>query len=371
MKVQLARPTLGEAEENSVLETIRSGWLTQGPKVEAFEKDFAEHHGVNHAAAVSSGTAALHLALLGLEVGAGDEVLCPAFSWVATANAVVLTGATPVLVDVEPRTFNLDPNQIQGKITPKTRALIVVHQFGLPAEMNRIDKAAPGIPLIEDAACAVGAEYRGQKVGAYGTAAAFSFHPRKVITTGEGGMITTNSDRIATAVRQLRNHGLASVSEPWNLPDLSMPGFNYRMNDIQASLGQVQLKYLDRLLESRRKGAEFYLKELAGSESIQLPQSPPDCRSSWQSFVCRVNPRRSPRDRNALIRDLEARGVQTRPGTQAIHQLCYYRSRFGYTDADFPVASACAKDSIALPLHDGMTPDDYAYVVENVRDLTR
>ena len=242
---------------------LESGWVTQGPKVKAFEELFAEKHRVKNALAVTSCTTGLHLALAALEIGPGDEVIVPSFTWVATANVVLYCGAKPVLCDIDLTTFNLDPKAVKKKITPKTKAIIAVHLFGLCADMDAIKEAAPGIPIVEDAACASGAFYKDQPAGGLGDVACFSFHPRKSITTGEGGMVTTNNDQLAEQMNMLRNHG-ASISEeqrhhgpkPYILPDFNLLGFNYRMTDLQGAVGLVQLEKMEQFISERQRWAD-------------------------------------------------------------------------------------------------------------------
>ncbi len=247
--IQISLPSTGEEEWQACREPLMSGWLTQGPQVAAFENAFAERHGVKHALATTSCTSGLHLILAAMGIGPGDEVILPAFTWVATANVVLYCGATPVFADVDRATNNIDPADIARKLSPRTRAVIVVHLFGLCADMDAIRAAVPAnVKIIEDAACAAGASYKGTTAGALGDAAAFSFHPRKSITTGEGGMVTTDDDQLAEVANMLRNHG-ASISEeqrhngprPYLLPEFNLLGYNYRMTDLQGAVGLVQL----------------------------------------------------------------------------------------------------------------------------------
>jgi dTDP-4-amino-4,6-dideoxygalactose transaminase len=374
--IPIAKPCMGEEEWQACRESIVSGWITQGPKVAAFEKAFAERHDASHALATTSGTTGLHLILAAMGIGPGDEVIVPSFTWVATANVVAYCGATPVLADVDRRTFDLDPAKLAEKITPRTRAIIAVHLFGLCADIDAIRQVAGELPIIEDAACAAGSVYKGNSAGTLGVAAAFSFHPRKSITTGEGGMVTTNDDAIAERMNMLRNHG-ASISDeqrrlgprPYLLPEFNMLGYNYRMNELQGSVGLVQLGKLDSFIAERQKWADFYQRELAGIEWLLTPEVPEGFRHIWQSYVCYVDPAAAPAPRNDIMERLQEKGISTRPGTHAVHMLGYYRDRFGYQPDDLPVARDCDHNSMAIPLYNGMTEDDYAWVVEAIRSI--
>jgi len=375
-RIPIALPSTGEEEWQAVRAPIVDGWLTQGPRVVEFERAFAARHRVAHAMATTSCTTGLHLVLAALGIGPGDEVIVPSFTWIATANVVVYCGATPVLCDVDPRTFNLDPARVAEKLTSRTRAIIAVHLFGLCADMDAIAAAAPGVPLIEDAACAAGAGYLDRPAGSIGTAGVFSFHPRKSITTGEGGMVTTNDPDLAAHATMLRNHG-ASISEeqrhlgpkPYLLPEFNLLGFNYRMTDLQGAVGMVQLGKLDRFIDERDTWARYYMRELAGIPWLHVPEVPAGYRHGWQAFVTMVDEARAPLPRNAIMEALLEAGVDTRPGTHAIHLLGFYRERFGYAPDDLPVARACDLHSMALPLHNRMSADDYARVVEALRGL--
>jgi len=309
--IHIAKPDTGEEEWRALREPIESGWLTQGPKVAAFEKAFAERHGVKHALAATSCTTALHLILAAMDIGPGDEVIVPAFTWIATANVVLYCGATPVFVDIDRATFNMDPAQVASKVTPRTKAIIAVHLFGLCADIDAIAAAAPGIPIIEDAACAAGAAYKGRHAGTLGLAAAFSFHPRKSITTGEGGMVTTNDPKLAARANSLRNHG-ADLSEeqrhvapkPYVLADFNLLGFNYRMTDLQGAVGVVQLAKMDRYIDERRKWAEFYAREFADMPWLHTPATPAGSRHGWQSYVCAVDEQQAGVARNDVMERL-------------------------------------------------------------------
>jgi len=376
-QIQIATPSLGEEEWQALREPIETGWLTQGPKVAAFEKAFAVRHEVKHAVAVTSATTGLHLALAALGIGPGDEVIVPAFTWVATANVVLYCGATPVFADVDRITYNIDPKDMARRVTPRTKAVIPVHLFGLCADMAALRNVLrPDIKIVEDAACAAGASWQGQSAGTLGDLGVFSFHPRKSITTGEGGMVTTNDDGLADRVRKLRNHG-ASVSEeerhhgprPYLLPEFELLGFNYRMTDLQGAVGLVQLKKLDRFIDERADLAARYRKELAGVTWLRLPEEPPQGRHAWQAFVAYVDPDTAPRSRNEIMETLQQQGISTRPGTHAVHMLKYYRQRFGLQPDDFPGARDCDRNTMAIPLHNRMTDDDVSYIVQALSRL--
>jgi len=371
--IPIAVPSFDDQEWLALREPFQRGWVAQGPCVSEFEAAFAARHGVTHAAAVSSGTTALHLALLALGVGPGDEVVVPSFTWIATANAAVYCGAAPVFVDVLPDTYNIDPDAIAAAVTDRTAAVIAVHQFGLCADMDAVRRATPpGTPIIEDAACAAGAALHRSPAGSLGDIACFSFHPRKLITTGEGGMVATNDPAVAAQVKRLRNHGTGAPNpaEPFVLPDFTEVGFNYRLTDLQAAMGLVQLAKLDGFIEERRRWAHWYREELAAIPWLQLPIEPDGYRHAWQSFVTVVGPE-APCSRNELMQRLHDRGIGTRPGSHALTELTVYRRRCDLRPGQFPTAASLHARSLALPLHNTMTADDYAYVVEALRAIDR
>jgi len=375
-RIPIAIPVTGEEERAAISEVLASGWLTQGPKVAAFEKAFAARHGVKHALATTSCTTALHLALLALGVGPGDDVIVPSFTWVATANAVIYCGARPILADVDANTFNINPADVARRITPKVKAIIAVHLFGLTADMDALKEAAPGVPIIEDAACAAGASYKGQSAGSLGAAGCFSFHPRKVITTGEGGMVTTNDNAISKAMNIMRNHG-ASVPEetrhsgaaPFLLPGFDTLGFNYRMTDLQGAMGLAQLAKLDRFIAERNEIAAAYARELAGIEWLRAPVTPEGYCHGWQSYVVMMDGKQAPMSRDAVMAALKEQGVDSRPGTHSVHMLGYYAARYGYKPDDYPVSRMCAEQTMALPMHNKMTIEDAARAAAALRSL--
>lgn len=374
--IHISQPVTGEEEWLACREPLDSGWLTSGPKVQAFEELFAEIHQVPYAIAVTSATTALHLACVALGVGPGDEVVVPAFTWVATANVVLYCGARPVFVDIQPETFNLDPEDLKKRITARTKAIIAVHLFGLCADMDGIRQVAGSIPIIEDAACAAGASYKNKMAGSLGVIGCFSFHPRKSVTTGEGGMCTTSDPALAELIRSLRNHG-ASISEeqrhrgprPFILPEFNLLGYNYRMTDLQAAVGCVQLRKLRSFISERQKWAQYYVEALSGIPWLRLPHAPQGYGHGWQSFVTTVLPDKAPLSRNELMEYLQQKGIATRPGTHAVHMLGYYKEKFGLRPEDYPGARFTHEHSMAIPLHNRMTAEDYQYIVEVLKEI--
>lgn len=374
--IPISLPVTGEEEWQALKEPITTGWLTSGPKVRAFEEAFAERHQVKHAIAVTSATTALHLALVALDVKPGDEVIVPAFTWVSTANVILYQGAEVVFCDIDPTTFNIDPKKLKEKITSRTKAIMVVHLFGLCAPMDEIKAVSGEIPLIEDGACAAGAAYKEIPAGGLGMIGCFSFHPRKSITTGEGGMITTNDDELGSRLQVFRNHG-ASISEeqrhhgpkPYILPDFNVLGYNYRMTDLQGAIGVVQLKKLDEFINERSKWATFYKKELATISWLSLPSFNDDHKHGWQSFVLLVDESKAPKSRNEIMEELQIKGISTRPGTHAVHMLSFYAEKYGITAEDYPGAQTANDKSISIPLHNRMVKEDFEYVVYCLKSI--
>ena len=330
--IRLARPDVGEAELEALSEVVASGQLTMGSKVLEFEEAVAQAVGTAHAAAVSSGTAALHLALLALEIGPGDEVIVPAYTFPATANVVELCGATAVLVDVDPDTFNVDIGAVAAAVTPRTRAVLAVHLFGRPVEWEALQTAVPQeVVLVEDAAGALGARYRETPCGALGTLACLSFHPRKIVTTGEGGAITTDEAELDGSVRRLRHHG-------WSAPgEMPAPGFNYRLPDLLCAIGIPQLARLEELLEARERVAGWYQERL--EHLVLTPRAADADRHGWQAYVVQLD------RRDDALEGLRAEGIEAQIGTWAVHRLGAYRSQ-----GPFPAADRAFERALALPL---------------------
>jgi dTDP-4-amino-4,6-dideoxygalactose transaminase len=355
--IPLARPVLGEAEERAVIDVLRSGQLSLGPRLPEFERTFAARVGARHASAVSSGTAALHLAVRAVGVSDGDEVVTSPFSFVASANAILFERATPVFADIDPVTLNLDPDAAAAAITGRTAALLPVHIFGYPADLPALERH--GLPIVEDACEALGAVHAdGTPVGGRGHPAAFAFYANKQLTTGEGGMLTTGSAEHKVQVDSERNQGRAPDMD-WL--DHDRLGFNYRLGDIACALGLAQLERLDGMLAARARVAGWYREALAGTElGLPCPDTGGDVRG-WFVFVVQV-PRGVNRD--STIEALRARGVQSKPYLPAIHLMSFYRERFGHREGEFPVTEDVAARSIALPFFPDMTEGQVAQVAE-------
>ncbi len=335
--IRLGWPDVGERELGEVAQVLESGMLTMGPKVGEFEAEIARICEVAHALAVTSGTAALHLAVLALELQPGDEVVVPAYTFPATANVVVLCGLRPVLVDVDPETMNLDPGLID--VGPRTKAILGVHLFGRPLRMHELPD---GVPVLEDAAGALGARYRGRACGGLGVAGCLSFHPRKIVTTGEGGAVTTGDDRFADSVRQMRNHGWRSLAPP----DLPAPGLNYRLSDILCAVGLPQARRLDELLAERTRVADGYTERLSHLP-VDLPVADDGDVHGWQAYVLQLD------DRDRVLAELRAQGIEAQIGTYSLPLLGAYRDQ-----GEFPGARRVFDRALALPLHSRLSAAD-------------
>ncbi len=348
--VRLARPDVGEEELAEIREVLDSGQLTMGPKVAEFEALLAGAAQTEHAVAVSSGTAALHVAVLALGLGPGDEVLVPAYTFPATANVVALVGATPVLVDVDPVTMNMDPADAARRVTPRTKAVLAVHLFGRPARVEEL----PELPMIEDAAGALGATHGGRACGSFGALACFSFHPRKIVTTGEGGAISTNDASLAERSRSLRHHGW-SPSDGYD--DMPWPAFNYRLSDVLCALGIPQLRRLEEIHAAYERIAAGYGERLAALDVV-LPGADAGDRHGLQAYVLQVE------RRDEVMAGLRAQGIQCQIGTYALHRLGAYRSQ-----GPFPGADAAFKRALALPLHARLSDSELDRVAEALDKL--
>ena len=391
MKIPIARTNLTTDEINSVLEPLKTGWLVQGPKTQEFETKWSKFTGAKHSIAVTSCTTALHLSLVALGIGPNDEVIVPAFTWISSANVVEHVNAKVIFCDIDIENFNIDVKKIESKITSKTKAIIPVHLFGLAVDMTSIKLIAKkhNLKIIEDAACGFGSSYNKQHVGTFGDTGCFSFHPRKAITTGEGGMITTNNTALAEKLRCLRDHGAAMSdlqrnmgAKPYLLADHPEAGFNQRMTDIQAAIGSAQMNRAKEIVSERQKLANRYDKELKNIKWIQTPSKYLNYEHGYQSYPCLFLPERAKsaiknldlkeikiinKMRNSLMDELQNEGISTRPATHAVHMLSYYKNKYNLLSEEFPSAYVANDCSISLPLFHGMTEKEQNFVVEKLQ----
>lgn len=361
-QIRLAMPSTDQDEVEEVAAVLATGNLTQGPKVAEFEAAVGAMVGARYAFATTSATTALHLSLAALDIGPGDDVLVPDYTFPATANVVIQQGARPVLVDIDPRTFTIDPDDLERRLTPASKAVMPVHAFGLAADMEPVREIAfaHGLAVVEDAACALATTYRGEPVGTLGALGCFSFHPRKSITTGEGGMITTNDAGLADRIALLRSHGGRRTG---NRFVFEAAGFNYRLSDILAAVGMAQLRKLPRLLERRRAIADEYRSLLAEDGRVGLPQLPEWDGHVYQSFVILLDPAF---DRDRVIVALREDGVECTLGTYALHREPVFVERYGYAEGDLPASTDVYRRALTLPLYPDMADGDPEYVVERL-----
>ena len=377
--IPISKPYFNKNEEKALSDVIKSGWVMQGPMVSEFEEKFAQYVGTKYAVAVSSGTAALHLSLLALGIGEGDEVIIPSFSFIATANAVAHCGASPVFIDIDQRTYNISPEKIEEylagvskKKNKKVKAIMPVHQLGMPADMDYIIAIAKkhSLHIIEDAACALGSEYKGRKVGSIGEISCFSFHPRKIITTGEGGMITTNDKRIAEKARLLRNHGMTISAHERNKKvmikkeEYPLVGYNYRMTDLQGAIGLVQMEKLEYILNKRRAIARRYNSLLEKIEWLERPYVPEYANPNYQSYIVRVK-EGGFKIRNHIISKLIGSGISCKAGVQAIHMEKCYREK--YKGDRLINTERAFYSTMLLPLYSELKEHEQDKVVRNLR----
>jgi dTDP-4-amino-4,6-dideoxygalactose transaminase len=369
--MNITAPHFDESEIQLIRRCLDSRWVTQGPMTAQFEKKFAGAHQTRYALATTSCTAALHLATMALDLGPDDEVVVPAFTWVTSAHAAEYVGARAIFADIDLATFNTTADLIERAMTSRTRAVVAVHLFGRAAPMSEILALAArhGLAVIEDAACAAGTTYDGQPVGGIGDVGCFSFHPRKVITTGEGGMVTTNRADLADRIKHLRNHGATGPAfgtdptKPYSMSTFDQLGYNLRLSDIQSAIGLAQMEKLNGLLAERRRIALRYTALLAGIEDLFCPADDPG--HTYQSYVVRV-PEGQHARRNTVMEQLAADDIQTRPGTHAVHRLGYYARKYGLRADQFPQASAAEETSITLPIFPGMTSAQQDFVVDRL-----
>lgn len=370
-------PTIGEDEIAEVVDTLRSGWITTGPKTRRFEADFAAYTGAGQAVAVNSCTAAMHLTLVAWELGPGDEVITTPYTFCSTVNVILHTGAQPVLVDVQPDDLTIDPELVAAAVTPRTRAILPVHFAGQPCRMDALlaIARARGLRVLEDAAHAVGATYQGQPIGGLGDATAFSFYATKNLTTGEGGMLTTDDADLAERVRLLATHGMSrdawrrySAEGSW-FYEVVAPGFKHNMTDIQAALGLHQLTRLPGFLERRAAIVRAYAEGLGDLEALDLPTARPEVGHAWHLYVIRLRPGALRITRAQAIEELHRRNIGTSVHFIPLNLHPYYQRHLGWAPGQFPVAEAAYAGAISLPLHAGLTDADVADTIEAMRDV--
>ena len=383
MNIPIARTSLSNSEIQSVLEPLESGWLVQGPKVKEFEEKWSSFTCAEHSIAVTSCTSGLHLSLAASGFGPGDEAIVPAFTWISTANVVEHLGGKVVFCDIDLETFNIDVQQIESKITAKTKAILPVHLFGLSADMNPVLDLARKYNLfvVEDAACGFGSKYMARQVGTWGNIGFFSFHPRKAITTGEGGMVTTNDSNLAEKIRRLRDHGAAMTdlqrhlgARPYLLADHPDAGYNQRMTDLQGALGSAQMDRAKEIVFERQDLARRYNEAFAELDWLRTPFKHSNYEHGYQSYPClflagKVSPssiEEISTKRNGWMDELQKKGISTRPATHAVHMLSYYREKYNISPNAFPNAHVADHCSISLPLFHGMKKEEQDFVIKTV-----
>jgi dTDP-4-amino-4,6-dideoxygalactose transaminase len=381
--IPVARPWMDEQEAEAARRAILSGWVTQGPEVAAFEREFAEAVGTSHACAVSSCTTALHVALAALGVGPGDEVITVSHSFIATSNAIRYCGATPVFVDIDAATFNIDPALVEAAITPKTKAILAVHQLGMPCDLASLVSIAErrGVPLVEDAACAIGSEieWQGgwQRIGRpHGDVACFSFHPRKLLSTGDGGMLTTDNADLDRSFRLLRQHGMSvpdavrHASNAVIFESYPVVGYNYRMTDIQAAIGREQLKRLPAIVARRRELAARYHEGLQSIDGVIVPREPRWARTNWQSYAIRIG---AWIDQRTLMQRMLDAGISTRRGAMNVHREASYPPGTWRAGSELVQSEDAQETAVVLPLYHQLTEEDQDRVISTlalvIRDL--
>jgi dTDP-4-amino-4,6-dideoxygalactose transaminase len=365
--IKVANPFFDRQEIEELKEVLNSGQWTEGSKTSEFEKIIADYVGVSEAVAVTSATTALYLSLYALGIKRKDEILVSDFTFPATANVVLHCGAKPILVDVKPDTFNLDVNDCKKKLTKDTKALIVVHALGQSCEMDEIIEFAneKDLLVIEDAACALGASYDSKMCGSFGIAGCFSFHPRKSISTGEGGMITTNDKELAAKMRLLRSHG--GIREGYR-SSFVIPGFNFKMSEFQAAVGIAQFKKLEKMLAAKKKIAEVYNKAFKDFDKIKIPKIAKKATHTYQSYTILLDKKV---DRDEIINKLREKGVETTIGTYALHSQPFFKRHFGYRNGDLPNSYHIFKHSLTLPCYYGLKKKEIEYIISNVLQLMK
>ncbi|MFH1304870.1 MAG: DegT/DnrJ/EryC1/StrS family aminotransferase [Candidatus Omnitrophota bacterium] len=366
MQIPLSRSDITEKEKKAVLEVLESPYLALGPKLVEFEERLADYTGVKYAVCVNSGTSALHLIIRALGIEENDEVITTPFSFIASANCILFEKAKPVFADIDSLTLNIDPDLVEDKITPKTKAILAVDVFGHPAAWDRLEKIAAkhGLHLIDDSCEAIGSEYKGKKTGSFGNAGAFAFYPNKQMTTGEGGAITTNDEGLYRECRSMRNQGRGE-NKAWLQHERL--GYNYRISDINCALGIAQLERIDEILLKRAKVAENYRRVLGGIEEITLPHVSSDVKMSWFVYVVRMHKGFDMNARQKVLTELRKKGIECSDYFSPIHLQPFYRRMFGYKEGDFPVTEAVSERTVALPFYNNLERGQIEYVAENLK----
>ncbi len=366
-KIPLSQPDITDLERRYVMEVLQTPNLSLGPKLPEFEKKVSDYVGTRFAVAVNSGTSALHCCIKSFGIGPGDEVITSPFSFIATSNTALFEGAKPVFVDIDPDTYNIDFRQIEEKITERTKAIIPVHVFGLPAEMDAINKIAKkyNLRVLEDAAEAIGAEYKKRKAGSLGDCAVFAFYPNKQITTGEGGIIVTDNESLAALCRSLRNQGRGDTSGWLQHQRL---GYNYRLSDINCALGIAQMERLSEILDKRTRVAQWYLEQLHDVPELTTQQIPANCKKSWFVFVVALSPLYSKKSRDEILSHLRKKGIACSNYFSPIHLQPFMAARFGYKEGDFPVTESLSKRTIALPFFANLSKENVRYVTDVLKN---
>ncbi|HPD48014.1 MAG TPA: DegT/DnrJ/EryC1/StrS family aminotransferase [Anaerohalosphaeraceae bacterium] len=364
-KVHLSRPDITDAEIEAVCAVLRSPTLSLGPKLDEFEQAFCAYTGRRRAVAVNSGTSALYLCMKALGIGRGDEVITTPFTFIATATTIMMTGARPVFVDIDPRSLNMDASRIGGAVTPRTKAVVPVEVFGNPAGMDAICEVAAkhNLLVIEDSCEGLGSELRGRKVGTFGIMSTFAFYPNKQITTGEGGMILTDDDALADMCVSLRNQGRGRGGG-WLAHERL--GYNYRLSDINCALGIVQLSRINEIVAKRRRVADMYLKRLGGDKRLTVPREPADSIMSWFVYVIRLADRYSLSQRNDILSRMLQRGVQVSNYFPPVYLQPFMAKELGHKEGDLPITDAVCRSTIALPFHNNLTEDEVDFVCEQL-----
>ena len=370
-KIPLSKPDITDLERNKVMGVLKTSYLSLGPKLEEFERKIAKYIGVKYAVGVNSGTSALHLIIRALGIKEGDEVITTPFSFIASANCILFEKAKPVFVDIQPHTFNINPELIEAKITAKTRAILAVDVFGYPADWDKLSKIAKKhkLFLIEDSAEALGSEYKNKKCGSFGDAAVFGFYPNKQITTGEGGAVVTNNKKIADLCRSMRNQGRDSKVNRWLVHERL--GYNYRLSELNCALGIAQLARIQEIIKRRNRVARMYSRKLKNIEEIDIPYIVPDVKIDWFVYAIRLKKGFREKEREQILKSLYKKGIECGIYFPSIHLQPFYRKIFGYKKGDFPITESVSERSIALPFYNNLREKEINYIVDILTDILK